>query len=81
MVKVKFFNLIRSKYRVEEEYVNPGSIHSIIEQILSKYPEMSHSDFKTCIVFYESKPIHYNRFDFVINEGEEIIITHFVGGG
>lgn len=81
MVHVKFFNLIRSRYRVEEEYVKAGSIHFIISEILNKHPEMKESDFMTSIVFYNGKPIHYNRFDTEIEDETEIIITHFVGGG
>ena len=81
MVKVIFYNLIRSKYKVEEEFCNPGSIDSIITEILEKYPEMKESDFRTCVVFYQGKPIHYHRFTQVIPDGEEIIIIHFVGGG
>lgn len=81
MVKVKFFNLIRSKYKVEVEYVEPGSIHHIINQILSKYPQMKESDFKTCIVFYHNKPIHWNKFHIEIPDEDEMTITHFVGGG
>lgn len=81
MVHIKFFNLIRSRYRIETEEVLSGTINEIIQEILTKHPEMKESDFKSCIVFYNEKPIHYNRFDTVIQDGEEIIITHFVGGG
>lgn len=81
MVKVKFFNLIRSKYNVKEEMVKHGSIHSIISQIMDKHPMMKESDFRTCVVFLEGKPIHYNQFDRIIEDDQEITITHFVGGG
>ncbi len=81
MVKVIFYNLIRSKYRIEEELVPSNTIHSIIDYILNKYPSMSKSDFDTCVVFYKGKPLHKANFDQVINNDEEIIITHFVGGG
>lgn len=81
LVKVVFFNLIRSKYKVEEEFVVAGTINSIIGEILKRHPQMKESDFKTCVVFHNGKPIHHHRFDYVIQDEEEIIITHFVGGG
>lgn len=81
MVKVIFYNLIRSKYKVEEVHVNKGTISEIIREILNRYPDMSESDFRTCVVFYHGNPIHYHRFHQEIDDGEEIIITHFVGGG
>jgi len=81
MVKVIFYNLLRSKYRVKEEWVDAGSIHSILNQILSKYPNMSRSDFEHCVVFYQGRPIHPSGFQTDIADGTNIIITHFVGGG
>lgn len=81
MVKVIFYNLLRSKYRIKEEDVKSGSILQIVSEIISKHPEMKKSDFESSVVFYKGNPIHFNRFDTLIDEGEEIIITHFVGGG
>ena len=81
MIKVIFYNLLRSKYNVKEMMVESGSIHSIIDYILSVHPEISQSDFETCVVFHQGKPIHLRGFDKVIADKEEIIITHFVGGG
>ena len=81
MVKVIFYNLLRSKYNIEEMMVESGSLHHIIKQILDKNPNMKISDFKTCVVFHKGNPIHYLGFHKIIDEQEEIIITHFVGGG
>ena len=81
MVKVIFYNLIRSKYNVKEMMVKSGTINEIIDQILKEHPNMSKSDFETCVVFYKGKPIHLRGFHQAINDKEEIIITHFVGGG
>ena len=81
MVKIIFYNLIRSRYKVEGMTVKSGSIDFIITQILETYPEMDKRDFESCIVFRDGKTIHKFRFDTIINDGEEIIITHFVGGG
>jgi hypothetical protein len=81
MVKVIFYNLLRSKYNVKEMFVNPGSIRNIIEEILEKNIEMNSSDFKTCVVFYKGVPIHFLGFQKMIEDNDEIIITHFVGGG
>ena len=81
MVKIIFYNLIRSRYKVEGISVKAGTINSMISQILHAYPEMEKRDFEDCIVFRDGKAIHKFKFDTVINDGEEIIITHFVGGG
>ena len=81
IVTVVFYNLLRSKYNIEEELVKPGSIHQIIEEILTKHKEMKESDFRTCVVFRNNEPLHYHGFSTLIEDGERIIITHFVGGG
>lgn len=81
MVKVIFYNLLRSKYDVKEMMVESGSINDIIKEILSVHKKMSKSDFETCVVFHKGSPIHQRGFHKVINDREEIIITHFVGGG
>lgn len=81
MVKIIFYNLLRSKYNIKELMVAPGTIHQMIDAILLKVPAMRKSDFETCVVFYKGNPIHYRGFDQYIEKGEEIIITHFVGGG
>ena len=81
MVKIIFYNLIRSKYQISEMEVNPGSISSIIKQILDTHPQMSQKDFDSSVVFYKGSPIHFHGFSKEIEDFDEIIITHFVGGG
>ncbi len=81
MVKVIFYNLLRSKYRISEMSVKEGSINEIIKEILSVHPEIKVEELETAVVFYKGKPIHKHRFDTIILDNEEIIITHFVGGG
>lgn len=81
MVKVIFYNLLRSKYQIEDILVNSNNIYDIIKEILSKVPTMKESDFKNVVVFKQGKLIHKGLFDQIINNGEEIIMTHFVGGG
>ena len=81
MVKVIFYNLLRSKFNVKEMMVESGTILQIIEYILSVHSEMSFDDFETSIVFHNGKPIHVRGFDKVIQDKEKIIFTHFVGGG
>ncbi len=81
MVKVIFYNLLRSTYRINEEFVEPGTLQEIIQSILQKHPRINPKDFETCVVFYQGKPYSSFQFDTVINDKEEIIITHFVGGG
>ena len=81
MVKVIFYNLLRSKYNVNETMVHSGSIHEILNQVFVQYPNMQKKDFDTAIVFHKGKPFHKINFDHKIDDLEEIIITHFVGGG
>ncbi len=81
MVKVIFYNLLRSKYGIKEEQVNSGTVSEIINQILKRHEEMKITDFNTAVVFYKGKPIHKSGFFQKIDDFEEIIITHFVGGG
>lgn len=81
MVKVIFYNLLRSKYNVKEIIVEPDTIHNIVNYILQIYPEMNRSDFESSVLFHKGKPIHFRGFDKRIEDEEEIIFTHFVGGG
>lgn len=81
MVKIVFYNLLRSKYNVKELQVKSGSIHNIIKQIMNEHPNMKIKDFETAVVFLHGKPIHNRGFDKVIEDNEELIFTHFVGGG
>jgi hypothetical protein len=81
MVNVIFYNLLRSKYNVKEIKVKAGTIHNIVEYILLTHPEINRSDFESSVVFHKGKPIHLRGFDKKIEDDEEIIFTHFVGGG
>jgi len=81
MIRVIFYNLLRSKYNIKETMVEPGTINQIINQIIEKHPNMKHKEFETAVVFLNGTPIHRNGFDRVIDDNEELIITHFVGGG
>ena len=81
MVKVILYNLLRSKYKVDELFVSEGTINQIIEEIMMKHPNMEVRDFESAVVFYHGKPIHHMQFSKKISDNDEIIITHFVGGG
>jgi len=81
MVHIIFYNLLRSKYKVHGIKVPAGSINQMIDKVLSEIPAMKRSDFESSVVFYKGKPIHKHQFDTIIEDEEEIIITHFVGGG
>lgn len=81
MVKVIFYNLLRSKYKLKEIDVSSDTITNIILEIIKSHNEIDINDFNSAVVFYKGKPIHKYGFDTVIDDGEHIIITHFVGGG
>lgn len=81
MVKVTFYNLLRSKYHLKEMVVNAGTIQQIINQILESKPEIKPSDLASAVVFFEGKPLHAHSFNRQVKDGQTLIITHFVGGG
>ena len=81
MVKIILYHLLRSKYRVAEVMVQPGTILNMIDEMIKKHPQMEKEDFMNAIVFHQGKPIHKKQFDREIEDNEQIIITHFVGGG
>lgn len=81
MIHVTFYNLLRSKYRIQEFDVHEGTIHEIIDQIISIYPQIKRSELESAVVFYQSKPYHIHRFHTAIKDQSSIIFTHFVGGG
>ncbi len=82
MVTVRFLNLLRSKYNVEQLHVKQGSLSSIIDQILVLVPGMKLGDFEYAVVFVNQVKVNhidYNRE--MINDGDDVVFTHFVGGG
>lgn len=82
MVTIKFYHLLRSKYGIHEIEVNPGTIHEILLEIKKIHPEVDLDDFKYSVVFInKTKIIHPSKFNEYINDGDEVVFTHFVGGG
>ncbi len=82
MVTVRFLNLLRSTYKVEQIEVEAGSVRSIIAQIISKVPDMREEDFEQAVLFVNQvKVMHVSRYDDMINDGDVVVFTHFVGGG
>lgn len=82
MVTVIFYHLLRSKYDIHEIKVSPGTIHQLLAQIKQIHPELDLDDFKNAVVFVnKTKIIHPSRFDQYINDSDEVVFTHFVGGG
>lgn len=82
MVTVRFLNLLRSTYKVEQLDVEAGSVRSIILQIIAKVPDMRVEDFDQAVLFVNQvKVMHVSRYDDMINDGDVVVFTHFVGGG
>ena len=82
MVNVKFFNLLRSKYKIQKVEVIEGTIFEIIKQIQVLYPEIEMDDFKYCVGFINSKRIiSHTMFSEEVRDGDELVFTHFIGGG
>lgn len=82
MVTVRFLHLLRSKYRVEQLHVKAGSLKSIIDQILTLIHGSDIKDFDQAVIFVNQVRIMHIRHDQeMINDGDVVVITHFVGGG
>lgn len=82
MVTVKFFNLIRSKYKIKELLLKPGTIEDLINQIQSLYPNIRSKDLSGAAIFINSrKIIHLNTLSEQVYSGDIVVFTHFVGGG
>lgn len=82
MVKIRFLNLLRSKYNIESLQVEAGSLSNIINQIMALVPVMKLSDFEHAAIFVnQNKVNHINYEQELIKDGDEVIFTHFVGGG
>ncbi len=82
MVKIIFFNLLRSKYNLHELDVLPGKFHDIFENLKSAYPFLDEKDFRDCVMFVNGVRItHLARFDVEVKDGDKIVLTHFLGGG
>jgi len=82
MVKITFLNLLRSKYGIETLIVEPGKMSVLFNNILLSHPEMDPNDFQESVMFVNQKRIpHATRFDITLHDGDEVVFTHFLGGG
>lgn len=82
MVKVIFLNLLRSKYDIHQIDVLPGTINDIIKQIQMIHPNVLLKDFEHSVIFINSnKIIHNLKFDEIVYDRDEVVFTHFIGGG
>lgn len=81
-VHVKFMNLLRSRHNVESLYVSPGAVETIIESIRMQIPAMTEKELENAVMFINRKKVmHLNRKKEIVNAGDEIVFTNFVGGG
>ena len=82
MVKVIFYNLIRSKYRIEDLEVEAGSLQEVIKQVIKKHPHIDKDDLLQAVLFInQEKVMHVNRLDEKVEDGDHVVFTNFVGGG
>jgi len=82
MIKVVFLNLLRSKYGIEEFSAHPGTISDILDEIVRVHPEIDRDDFGQAILFVNQiRMSQNNRFSRGVKDGDEVIFTHFLGGG
>ena len=82
MVTVRFLHLLRSKYRKHTFEVKSGTINERISTLREILPEIDPKDFEQAVVFVNvDKVIHPSRFDELVNDGDDVVFTHFVGGG
>jgi sulfur carrier protein ThiS len=82
MVTVRFLHLLRSKYKLHTFELKPGTINDIILQLKDLLDNFDMKDFEQAVVFVNTdKVIHPSRFDELVNDGDDVVFTHFVGGG
>jgi molybdopterin converting factor small subunit len=82
LVKIKFFNLIRSKYNIFSLETKEGTLEDVIQEILLKHQQIDQNDLYGAVIFLNNKQImHKDRMNQIINEDDELVFTHFVGGG
>lgn len=82
MVTVRFLHLLRSKYKLHTFELKQGTVNDIISQLKDILPDLDPKDFEQAVVFVNTdKVIHPSRFDDMINDGDDVVFTHFVGGG
>ncbi len=82
MVTVIFLNLLRSKYNIHQIEVKPGTINELLLQIKEIHPQVVLEDFENSVVFINSiRIVHPKMYDEVVEDGDEIVFTHFIGGG
>ena len=82
MVKITFYNLLRSKYKLDTMEVEAGSVQCILNQIMNIHPQINYDDLMQAVLFInKEKVMHLNRLNEVVKDGDEIVFTNFVGGG
>ena len=82
MVTVILLNLLRSKYNIHQVEVMPGTILEILDQIKKLHPEVQLEDFEHSVVFVNTNRIIQKAFNREkIHDGDEVVFTHFIGGG
>lgn len=82
MVKVILLNLLRSKYGIDEIMVRSGTVQEAIDQMISLYPRIVKKELEDAVLFINQiRVTHVNRFLEELKDGDEVILTHFVGGG
>ena len=82
MVTVRFLHILKNQYRQQTGVVKSGTINSIISELKEILPEIDLKDFEQAVVFVNvDKVIHPSRFDEEIIDGDDVVFTHFVGGG
>jgi molybdopterin converting factor small subunit len=82
LVKIKFFNLLRSKYNISMLETKEGSLEDVIHEIILKHQEIDPNDLYGAVIFLNNQQImHKDRLNQKVNEDDELVFTHFVGGG
>jgi len=82
MVKIIFFNLLRSKYHWHELDVAPGTFQNVIDELKKNNPSLNEKDFRDCVMFVNDVRItHLALFDIQFKDGDKVVLTHFLGGG
>jgi len=82
MVTVRFLNLLRSTYKVEQLQVLAGTLSEVINQVLVLVSKMKKEDFDQAAIFVNQMKINHIDYDKeILKDGDVVVFTHFVGGG
>lgn len=82
MVRVTFYNLLRSRHNLKELKVEATTMRELVSAIQKRYPQVTSEELNQAVLFINQKKVmHLRRFDERLRDGDKVVFTNFVGGG